>query len=468
MINIKVIAIPDEGLKWAVNSVLIDLMGLNAKIEFITPVNKQNFQPNNIILESAGKCITLPNIIFGLNNDQKKAAYDKLSNSLLQHWDNITDQLSSKKLPRSIPVIMGKAGFRIKDENNAFINLDIFGSAFFMLSRVEEHNSLEYDTHGRFPAKASLAYRNNFLLRPIIDEYTEVLWQILKRMLPSISRKRRQFEKHISCDVDVPYSPYTQKASKACKKAFGDIIKRKNIFMAANSIGNYFCSQIGIYDFDPVNTFNWIMDNNEAANNSVLFYFLVSITGSNFVDTYSLEEVRIKNLMKDIHNRGHLIGLHGSYSASEDQNLLNLEYEKLATIMSQLDIKQDLTESRQHYLRWKPDKTPAIMDSSGVLFDSTLGYADHIGFRCGTCHEFSMFDLEKYKPMKIKQRPLIIMEGSIISNEYMGFGYSDKTINSMIKLKDECKKFAGQFTLLWHNSEFINPLSKDYYLELIA
>ncbi len=46
---------------------------------------------------------------------------------------------------------------------------DLFSALFFMISRYEEYVNTTKDQWHRFPAKASLAYQNNFLHLPIVD-----------------------------------------------------------------------------------------------------------------------------------------------------------------------------------------------------------------------------------------------------------------------------------------------------------
>ena len=45
-------------------------------------------------------------------------------------------------------------------------------------------------------------------------------------------------------------------------------------------------------------------------------------------------------------------------------------------------------------------------------WDSTLSYADKEGFRCGVCYSYSVFDIISRKKLNLKERPLIVMEGS--------------------------------------------------------
>ena len=94
------------------------------------------------------------------------------------------------------------------------------------------------------------------------------------------------------------------------------------------------------------------------------------------------------------------------------------------------------------------------MGRGRLSYDSSLGFAEKPGFRCGTCQEFSMFDLRQQRPLRLKQRPLINMECSIVEDKYEGLGYGDEAEKRFLFFKHLVKKYNGKYTLLWHNSNF--------------
>jgi hypothetical protein len=101
-------------------------------------------------------------------------------------------------------------------------------------------------------------------------------------------------------------------------------------------------------------------------------------------------------------------------------------------------------------------------------YDSTLGYADHPGFRCGTCFEYPMFDATMQRALCVRQRPLVLMECSILSTRYLGMGYSDEALALMMRYQECCRRVGGNFTLLWHNSYFANQEDRRFYQALVG
>ena len=96
---------------------------------------------------------------------------------------------SMPKLPlkrwNDLPVIYeGQSDLRafvVHSDNMVETNIDLIASSFFMVSRYEEIIVDEKDQYNRFPATASVAYKENFLTCPIVNEYIDVVWQWIDR-----------------------------------------------------------------------------------------------------------------------------------------------------------------------------------------------------------------------------------------------------------------------------------------------
>ena len=337
-----------------------------------------------------------------------------------------------------------------------------------MLSRYEEAVLPDRDAHDRFPATASLAYRGGFLARPLVNEYLELLWALMQQLWPELKRKRRQPRTLISADVDSPYDCSTKTLMKLLRTSAGDLIKRRSVTQFGERLQNFWRVKQSDRSHDHYfSKFDWMMDMNEAAGNRMAFHFIAGNFSSKMDGCYNLDEPIIRNLMRRIHDRGHEIGLHGSYRTYRDGNLILREATNLRRILKEEGIQQKTIGCRQHYLRWATPATARHLDAAGLTCDTTLSFADHPGFRCGTCYEFPMYDLEERRPLTIRQRPLVVMECSVVDKRYQGLGYSDQALELMRYYKQVCHRFAGDFTLLWHNSNFTNSDDKRFYQELV-
>jgi hypothetical protein len=110
------------------------------------------------------------------------------------------------------------------------------------------------------------------------------------------------------------------------------------------------------------------------------------------------------------------------------------------SVLDEEGIAQPLLGGRQHYLRWETPTTVRLWDANGLDYDITLSYADRPGFRCGTCFEYPMFDSVEQRALKLRQRPLIVMECSVIAERYLGLGYSDEALAMMQGYRDTCHR----------------------------
>lgn len=422
----------------------------------------ENIANTHILIKHEGHVLSLPDIFIS-NSKKNERSVNNLPQLPLAQWD--ISELGADLVDTAIPVLFGQAGFRMDELGNGHLNLDVFGSAFFMLSRYEELVVPERDNYDRFPATASIAYQADFLYRPIVDEYVEILWTVMLAVWSSLKRKKRQGQVVISCDVDEPYERWIKSPIMLAKGLAGSLIRRRSIKSAINRFRNAIASRKGNYHFDPNWNFEWYMDTCEQFGHKAAFYFIAT-PGKTALDcAYSLDEPRMQALLRQIHQRGHEIGMHGSYNTYRNGDRILQERHLLQQACERAGINTLIRGNRQHFLRWDIEETPDYLDAAVFEYDTTGSFADSAGFRYGTSKEFSMWSWQKHSALNIKQRPLIVMECSIIS--YLGLGYTSETLELMLELKQRSLKYGGDFRLLWHNSHFSLPQDKDFFVALI-
>lgn len=342
-------------------------------------------------------------------------------------------------------------------EHEAHLRLDVFGSCFFMLTRYEECVLPDRDTHYRFPAHASLAYRAGFLTRPIVNEYLEVLWAVMQRLWGFLQRRAYTYRVVPTHDVDWPAVGYRVPWGVVLRGVLGDVFKRRAFSSGVGRVGAKLLSQ---FDIDPANTFDWLMHISEAHGLQSEFYFITDHTAGIRDGVYSLEDNYIRNWLRVIHKRGHIVGLHPSYETYCHPEQIRREFERLRSATQALGIQQSRWGGRQHYLRWGNPTTWQAWEDAGLDYDSTLSYADHAGFRCGVCYEYSVFNLRTRQTLRLRERPLIAMEGTLF--DYMGLSHED-ALQLLSLLGRRCQMFGGELVLLWHNSYLLTRWHREFY-----
>jgi Family of unknown function (DUF7033) len=339
------------------------------------------------------------------------------------------------------------------------LGIDVFGSIFFQLTRYEEIVQPARDEHERFPVHASLADQEGFLDRPLVDEYVAILEAIFDRLWPRLPRRRRAFKERLSHDVDWPIHPSTS-LPRVVKAAGGDLLRRRDPGLAGARMRATLARVRGRPADDPYYAFDYIMDLSDEHGLVSQFNFMAGRTHSWFDGTYRLDEPWIGALIRRIHDRGHEIGIHPSYGTFRDPAAIKGEFERLLATCDRLGVTQDQWGGRQHFLRWENPVTWRAWEDAGLAHDSSLGYPRNPGFRCGTCREYPVFDLIERRELRLRERPLVVMEMAVIDRgaEHNGF-----SIDTIALLRERCRMFGGEFTLLWHNSRLASRRERSLY-----
>ncbi|MBL0113298.1 MAG: hypothetical protein IPP42_21680 [Saprospiraceae bacterium] len=357
----------------------------------------------------------------------------------IQYWSDATLTI------QDLPVLYGLP--RLEETNEGYIlQADIISSSYFMLSRWEEVIDTQLDIHLRVQGKNSIANKYNFLHRPIVNEYADLLWTLLVKSGYRGQRKLHQYQAFATHDVDQPYQWPDWHTS--LKHLGGDLLKRKDISLATTHIKSLYATKVKGKS-DPFDQHQYLLDLAYKYQHQACFNFIVS-NRSKFDQSLSSSDPRLKAMIDSIETAGHLIGYHPGYEVYLDQKIFN---EELATL--QLLVKQKIMAGRQHYLRFKVPDTWRLWDQASMEWESTLGYADIPGFRCGTCYTYTVFDCKAGKKMKVKEKPLILMDATLI------YYQRNWDAGDLLQLKNECKKHGGEWVTLVHNDLVKHPALKE-------
>ena len=389
--------------------------------------------PNNNIPERTYIIDIIFNEFLGLEYTLKIGSYD-YEITLPNQQKLIIKDTFFNKYPKDLEYL------KIENIPKKIEELDIFSASFFMLIRWEEYVNKNRDIHNRFPATESLAFKEGFLDRPIVNEYVEELKQQLLELDNSLVFKEKKFELVLTHDVDEVR--FWKSWKQVLRVSLGDIVKRKDIKLAFSRVAEYFLIKQNKIK-DPFDTFDWLMDQSERIGVKSRFYFMGGGV-TKYDNRYDIKEQ--KELIKHIKSRGHIIGIHPSYNAYNDFEQFKQEKELLEKVCG-----CTIKEGREHYLRFEVPATWQIWEDNGMTVDSTCGYADMEGFRCGTGDEFSVFNILTREKLKLKERPLVFMDDNHYSYNDISF---DESFERVKKLIDYAKEYNMKITLLFHNSIF--------------
>ncbi|MEJ2595164.1 MAG: polysaccharide deacetylase family protein [bacterium] len=163
---------------------------------------------------------------------------------------------------------------------------------------------------------------------------------------------------------------------------------------------------------------------------------------SRFDKNVNIRNKHFKFLVKRLADYATL-GIHPSYYSIENPNYLSFETGKLSEVLN-----QDVSRSRQQFLRLMLPDTYRNLLENDITDDYTMGYAALPGFRAGICSTYSFYDLDREEETKLRIHPFAVMDGTL--KDYLNLT-PDEAIDQIKRLIFEVKKVNGTFISLWHN-----------------
>ena len=325
--------------------------------------------------------------------------------------------------------------------------VDLLASTLLTLARFQETLATPRDEHGRFTAYSSVAWRDGFLHRPIVDEYGLALEQALTYLLPGWRPRERRLRVKLGHDVDEIGIPFN------FRSMLGHTLRRRR---PAGTLRDLLAPATGIdttYQLMLRRIVNLSCD--RGLDSAV--YWKASVRGRN--DTgYDPRHPRILSLIEALRSRGIEMGIHPGYETFQSPEKFCAEVSLLRELLGEQRLG-----GRQDFLRWNP-KTWVHWESLGLAYDASVGFADHIGFRAGTSIPFHPWLLSQCREAKLLEIPLLAMDATLDS--YMEIDPEE----ALVRLRDcvaRCRAVGGVFTLLWHNTKFFQSCYANIYQRLL-
>jgi peptidoglycan/xylan/chitin deacetylase (PgdA/CDA1 family) len=448
--------------QYASDVVLRDWLGL----DYGTEVADRHDTRITMVGDSDGRALHLADVFF----PQAAGAWLETASLPTGPAGNWPPGQAISPLDSEVPILFGEPHpEQSGDLRNGKVHLpiDVFGSIFFLLSRYEEVVSEARDHRDRFAGTGSFSHRFGLLERPLANEYLEIIWASLQRLWPRLQRRARSYAVDLSCDVDVPFSAVGRPWRRMVLSLGADLLKRRAPDLALRRLSAKFAGGgVGI-ERDPNNTFDFMMKTGERHGLKTTFFLKAGVSDPLVDEEYSLESPPVAVLLREMHARGHELGLHPSYHTYRDSARLKTEFTTLLKAAEYLGIRQDGWGGRQHYLRFAAPETWRGYASAGLSYDATLAHADQPGFRCGTCYDFPVYDLEQRRTLPLRERPLTVMELTLLDREYLGLA-AEEAYQRIARLAAICRRFKGRFSLLWHNNALLTRTRQRLYEAVVA
>jgi hypothetical protein len=418
-----------------------------------------------------GPAVTMPDVLFGTERDRWLTASALPPTPLARRrvGEAVAGVLDAEEY---LPVLYGGTSPTTADlaelhSQGVWLDIDVFGSAFAMLTRYEEVVTAAHDSYDRFPMASTLAFAEGFVDSPVVDAYVALLRAALGRIWPRIEFRRHRYQVMLTHDVDDPLSTVGRSPRLLARQFGGDLVRRRDIGLALRRARAAVDARRGRYDPDPNNTFEFLMDVSERHSLRSSFYFLCRSDADPAAPRFQLfDHPWVRDLMGRVHRRGHEIGLHAGFGTYLDAAATAEEFNRLRTVAEGQGVSQEIWGGRQHYLQWRNPNTWRNWCAAGLQYDCTLAFSEAVGFRAGTSREYPVFDLLARTPLDLAEKPFQVMDVSLFGHMALT---PDDAACAALRIARECRRYGGTLGILWHNDEVLRTArEKRWYESLIA
>lgn len=379
-------------------------------------VTYQKSEKDYIIEYNGIKLTIKDDFFYRFSNDDEYLSKDNIPKKI--EFSNFDGLVSDK-----LPIIYGNSDIKV-DGNKIYLSADIIASAYFLLSGWEEYVAEKCDQHERFSYKDNFAYKHNFINIPVVNGYILLLGRLL-----GIKPQNMEFKLLLTHDIDAYkkfYSPI--------KLLIGHLIKRFSLKLFIKDFKECLLVKSGIKK-DPYDRFEKYFEAAKELSCEQIF-FVIFGGDTKYDGHYNVED--IIDLLNLIEKSDAKLGIHYSYNALKNKNIITAEINKFKKLVGRAP-----EVGRAHYLRFFIPDSYKLLEDNGIKEDHSIGYSAVNGFRRGICLPYKPYDFIKREVYNFLEIPLTFMDT-----------HTDvqKSISEIRYFYKKVKEYGGIFSVLLHNS----------------
>lgn len=326
---------------------------------------------------------------------------------------------------------------------------DPLAFAFWWLARVEELLAPPdaYDEHGRFRVEHAAMSRLAEPLAAPVDELAEALVERLRAWRVEPGGGEPAYRIVATHDIDLPWR-WTRSGRRRALRSIRDDLRGRRIGRAARTVAALGGSLLAARD--PFDNFRRIGRLEARCGARSTSYLLAGRHAPEDGDAELHERgARYVRLGQGAPGAG-LVGVHGSYTASQWPERLQVEIEVVADRSG-----HRRTDHRFHYLRHRPAAAWPMLDRLGMTTDASLGFAECPGFRAGTAHPFRAWDHRNGRPLDLVVIPLAAMDASF-DERYLDVRSRRERDRRLLEVVEAVRRHGGAASVLVHNDRLCN------------
>lgn len=278
---------------------------------------------------------------------------------------------------------------------------DVLETIFFHISRYEEVFAApeQSGTSGRLDEESHLLVQNGLEQQPQVDLLIALLLRVITGKLV---KKTTTYD--LTHDIDFLYRYPDLYA--VIRATGGALYRGEKLSTIRHHWQTYYAVRLGKAK-DPYDCFDWLLSSDTGWTEKHLYVMTGGETP--FDNHYAVKDPLLLNTLNLARQRGYHLGLHPSYNAGFKEALFQSELTRLREVTG-----VDIRRSRQHWLRFNWQITPALLGRQGIREDASMGYRKRLGFRCGTGFPYRMYDFANERAFTWREHPLACMDSAAI------------------------------------------------------
>ncbi len=159
---------------------------------------------------------------------------------------------------------------------------------------------------------------------------------------------------------------------------------------------------------------------------------------------YRPDQPPVRRLLGRLAREGVELGVHGSYESLRIRDGLAGEYDALAQLTGVRP-----AGGRQHWLRFSGTGLFEELCRSGALYDCTVGFSEHAGYRTGASFPYPPYDFAAERAFPIIEFPLVMMDVALYAAT-RDSGGAERTCERVLRWGRGTS--WGGMSLLWHDT----------------
>lgn len=318
---------------------------------------------------------------------------------------------------------------------------DFFSAAFYLISRYEEYEpNHQKDTYGNYHHTNSLAFKEGFLSKPLIDLWIMKIQEKRPEWGVFLAKKDEKANFLPTYDIDIAFAYKHHSILKTIFSLAKSLVGFKRIFIEQVKV-------LARKKQDPFDVFSWLMDLHEKHMLKPVYFFLFAKKRSNFDKNSSISSKKFKKQV-ELHSKKYSVGIHPSFSSNKSTGLLQSEIKSLEAI-----IQKKVYSSRQHYLQLKFPETYKRLINQGITNDYTMGYGTSNGFRASYTKPFYWYDITEEKQTSLLLHPFCYMDANSIFEQKL---LPEQALTEMLYYHQAVKEVNGTCIFIMHNHFLAN------------